>query len=83
MHQVLPIESPRPYGSYFDELADALGTALEAVGVGFRDAIERVVVDRGELTFHVRRERLPRSPITSAKRTGMAAVWSPHRARRS
>jgi NADH-quinone oxidoreductase subunit C len=32
--------------------------ALEADGLGFSDAIERVVVDRGELTFHVRRERL-------------------------
>ena len=51
--------SPRPYGSYFDEVADALGSALEAAGVGFSDAIERVVADRGELTFYVRRERLP------------------------
>jgi NADH-quinone oxidoreductase subunit C len=59
VHRVPPIESPRPYGSYFDEVADALGSALEAAGVGFRDAIERVVADRGELTFHVRRERLP------------------------
>ncbi len=59
VHRVPPIESPRPYGSYFDEVADALGDALEAAGVGFSDAIERVVADRGELTFHVRRERLP------------------------
>jgi len=59
VHRVPGIESPRPYGSYFDEVADALGSALEAAGVGFRDAIERVVADRGELTFHVRRERLP------------------------
>ncbi|GGO14018.1 NADH-quinone oxidoreductase subunit C [Microbispora rosea subsp. aerata] len=43
--------SSRPYGSYFDEVADALEPA-------FADAIERVVVDRGEVTFHVRRERL-------------------------
>src|SRR6266404_5863105 len=34
-------------------------TELEAAGLGFPDAIERVVADRGELTFHVRRERLP------------------------
>ena len=59
VHQVPPIESPRPYGSYFDEVADALGGALEAAGVGFSDAIERVIADRGELTFYVRRERLP------------------------
>ena len=49
VHRAAPIDSPRPYGSYFDEIADALG---------FSDAIERVVVDRGELTLHVRRERL-------------------------
>jgi NADH-quinone oxidoreductase subunit C len=59
VHQAPPIYSPRPYGSYFDVIADALGAALEAAGVRFSDAIERVVADRGELTFHVRRERLP------------------------
>ena len=50
VHEPPPLDSPRPYGSYFDEIADTLGLP---------DAIERVVVDRGELTFHVRRERLP------------------------
>ena len=59
VHRARPIESPRPYGSYFDEVADALGAALQAGGLGFSDAIERVVADRGELTFYVRRERLP------------------------
>jgi NADH-quinone oxidoreductase subunit C len=59
VHRAPPIDSPRPYGSYFDTVADALAGALEAAGLGFSDAIERVVVDRGELTFHVRRERLP------------------------
>jgi NADH-quinone oxidoreductase subunit C len=50
VYQGPPPHSERPYGSYFDEVADALGLS---------DAIERVVVDRGEITFHVRRERLP------------------------
>ena len=59
VYRAPPIDSPRPYGSYFDTVADELGRALEAAGLGFSDAIERVVVDRGELTFHVRRERLP------------------------
>jgi NADH-quinone oxidoreductase subunit C len=54
-----PLSTPRPYGSYFDEIADALGTSLEASGSSFGDAVERVVVENGELTFHVRRERLP------------------------
>ena len=59
VHRAPVLASPRPYGSYFDDVADALGSALEAAGLGFSDAIERVVADRGELTFHVRRERLP------------------------
>jgi NADH-quinone oxidoreductase subunit C len=54
------LSTPRPYGSYFDELADELGRALEQVGASFGDAIERVVADRGELTFYVRRDQLPR-----------------------
>jgi NADH-quinone oxidoreductase subunit C len=44
------LDTPRPYGAYFDEVADTLGLS---------DAIEHVVVDRGEITFYVRRERLP------------------------
>ncbi len=59
VHRAPVLASPRPYGSYFDEVADALGSALEAAGVGFSDAIERVVTDRGELTLYVSRERLP------------------------
>ena len=59
VHRAPSIDSPRPYGSYFDAVADALGAVLEADGLGFADAVERVVADRGELTFYVRRERLP------------------------
>lgn len=44
----------RPFGGYFDEVVDALERAYP----GFSDAIEQVVVDRGELTLHVRREKL-------------------------
>ena len=46
--------SERPYGSYFDEVADDLERAYPL----FSEAIERVVVDRGELTLHVKREKL-------------------------
>ena len=53
-----PLSSQRPYGSYFDEIADSLGRGLERDGAGFDDAVEQVVVDRGELTLHVRREHL-------------------------
>ena len=58
--RLAPLRStPRPYGSYFDELADELGRALERDGTQFSDAVERVVADRGELTFYVKRDRLP------------------------
>jgi NADH-quinone oxidoreductase subunit C len=54
-----PLPAQQPYGSYFDEIADALGGALEGSGTSFGDAVERVAVEHGELTFHVRRGRLP------------------------
>ena len=44
----------RPFGGYFDEVVDGLERAYP----GFNDAIEKVVVDRGELTLHVRRDKL-------------------------
>ncbi|MGP7996740.1 MAG: NADH-quinone oxidoreductase subunit C [Streptosporangiaceae bacterium] len=50
--------SPRPYGSYFDEITDVLATRLTEDGSEFADAVERVIVERGELTLHVRREHL-------------------------
>jgi NADH-quinone oxidoreductase subunit C len=52
------LSSERPYGSYFDELADGLGTALEAAQLSFGDAVERVVVANGEMTLYIRREHL-------------------------
>jgi len=48
------VSSPKPYGSYFDEVTDALEEAYP----GFADAIEKVVVDRGELTLHIKPERI-------------------------
>jgi NADH-quinone oxidoreductase subunit C len=56
----LPGGSPRPYGGYFDEIADRLAEALRRNGTEFDDAVEKVVVDRNELTLHVRRDLLPR-----------------------
>ena len=46
--------SAKPYGEYFDEVTDALEEAYP----GFADAIERVVVDRGELTLHIKAEKI-------------------------
>ncbi len=56
---LFPGGSERPYGSFFDEVADTLADALQAAGTSPTDAVHRVVVDRGELTLHVRREHLP------------------------
>ncbi|WP_131739183.1 NADH-quinone oxidoreductase subunit C [Actinomadura roseirufa] len=65
------VSAPRPYGGpggaveagEFDEVADRLERVLAEGAAGgtlpvFDDAVERVVVDRGEITFHVRREHL-------------------------
>ncbi len=42
-----------------DEVADALERSLKEVGTPYDAAIKRVVVDRGEITFHIAREHLP------------------------
>jgi len=48
--------SERPYGGYFDDLMDAIEFALGPKR--FAATVQRVVVDRGELTLYVARERL-------------------------
>jgi NADH-quinone oxidoreductase subunit C len=47
--------TPRPYGGYFDDVADRLESTL---GEMFGSAVEKVVVDRGQITFFVRRQDL-------------------------
>ena len=47
---VFPGAAQRPYGGWFDEVADVLEATM---------GLDRVVIDRGEITFHVRREDLP------------------------
>ncbi|MCP3822383.1 NADH-quinone oxidoreductase subunit C [Streptomyces sp. A3M-1-3] len=54
----LPGATARPYGGWFDEVADELEGALEEQGLVPENAIEKTVVDRGELTFHIAREHL-------------------------
>jgi len=44
----------RPYGGYFDQVADDLERAYPL----FSDVIEKVVVDRGELTLFIKAARL-------------------------
>ncbi|GAB4046111.1 NADH-quinone oxidoreductase subunit C [Catellatospora paridis] len=43
------LDAQRPLGGWYDEVVDALEEAYP----GFSDAIERVVIDRGELTLHI------------------------------
>ncbi|MQA24645.1 MAG: NADH-quinone oxidoreductase subunit C [Micromonosporaceae bacterium] len=46
-----------PYGGYFDEVVDCLRDALAEAGAE-DDWIAKIVVDRGELTLHIRPERI-------------------------
>lgn len=54
----MPGPSERPYGGWFDEVVDVLTEVLDESGTGFANAVEYVVVDREELTLHVRREHV-------------------------
>ncbi|HTY71759.1 MAG TPA: NADH-quinone oxidoreductase subunit C [Actinomycetes bacterium] len=50
----MPGATPRPYGGWYDEAADTLTSLLP----DYDAAVEKVVVEHGDLTFHVRREHL-------------------------
>jgi NADH-quinone oxidoreductase subunit C len=52
----LPGGTEPPYGGWFDDVARALQDGLTELGLP--DALEKVVVHRGEITFYIRRERL-------------------------
>lgn len=54
----LPGASPRPWGSWFDQLADRLAEVLPDYGSSFGGAVESVVVAAGELTLNIRRAAL-------------------------
>jgi NADH-quinone oxidoreductase subunit C len=61
---VLPGATARPFGGWFDEVADVLAEVLGepradgTAGAGWDAAIEKVVVDRGEITFYIRRQHI-------------------------
>ena len=55
---VMPGPTLPPYGGWFDEVAEELELALADRGLPMTTAVEKVVVDRGEITFVVRREHL-------------------------
>ncbi|RZL25032.1 MAG: NADH-quinone oxidoreductase subunit C [Rhodococcus sp. (in: high G+C Gram-positive bacteria)] len=54
-----PDAATRPYGGYFDEIADGLSAALSDNGTAFDDAVEKVVIFRDEMTLHIERSYLP------------------------
>lgn len=54
----MPPAATRPYGEWFDDCVDFLGEGLEKAGIKPEDAIEKVVVYRGELTIYVKREHI-------------------------
>ena len=51
-----PGEARRPFGGWYDEVADALEAAGRDAGIDL--TTPRVVIHRGEITFHIRREDL-------------------------
>ena len=54
---VYPAASQRPFGGWYDEVADALEERLRSTDL--ESAVESVVIHRGEITFHVRAQDLP------------------------
>jgi NADH-quinone oxidoreductase subunit C len=73
----LPGAAVRPYGGphaadgdegrvegEFDVVADELEGALAEAGIAYDDVVERVVVDRGEMTLHVHRDGLVKTALT-------------------
>ncbi len=54
----MPAPAVRPFGGWFDEVADELDLALRDDGLGLDVAVEHVVVHADEITFHVRPEHL-------------------------
>jgi len=83
---LLPGATARPYGRYFDEVADSLERALVGGQASWAEAVEYVTVDRGEMTIFVRRQHL--LPVVRMLRdepdlrfeicTGVSGVNYPH-----
>ena len=55
---VMPAPTERPYGGGFDELADEIELALADRNLPVSSVIDKVVVDRGEITFFVLAEHI-------------------------
>ncbi|GAB92313.1 NADH-quinone oxidoreductase subunit C [Gordonia rhizosphera] len=68
----LPGNSTRPFGGYFDELADELAAGLAGIPepntVTYDDAVEKVVIFADEMTLHVRPDKLRAVALTLRNR---------------
>jgi NADH-quinone oxidoreductase subunit C len=53
----VPAPAERPFGGWFDEFADDFAEALAERGIP-RTAVQQITIDRGEITFYVRRESI-------------------------
>ena len=53
----VPAPAERPFGGWFDEFADEFAAVLVERKVP-RGAVQQITIDRGEITFYVRRESL-------------------------
>lgn len=53
---VMPGASLPPFGGWFDEVAEEL--ALSLLDAGVSGAVDKIVIDRGEMTFFVKPENL-------------------------
>ena len=54
----MPGAAQRPYGGWFDEVVDVLAEVLDEGETPYDEAVEKIVVDRGELTIFVRAAHL-------------------------
>ena len=54
----VPEASVRPFGGYFDTIADELVAALPSFGTSADAALEKVVIAHDEMTFYVRASEL-------------------------
>lgn len=55
---VMPAPAIRPFGGWYDEISDEIELSLEARNLPAQEAIEKVVIYRDEITYHVRRDHL-------------------------
>jgi NADH-quinone oxidoreductase subunit C len=55
----VPQASARPFGGYFDVIADELAASLNDFGTSFEKAIEKIVIANDEMTIYVASSELP------------------------